>query len=590
MNGIGDAWDVVICGGGLAGLTLGLQLRQRFPERRVLVVERQRRPLPDACHKVGESSVEVGAHYFEKVLGLRPYLDARHLRKNGLRFFSGVKGAKLNERCEYGPSEQPNVPSFQLDRGRLENDLRAMLEDAGATLREGWGVRDVELADGDAPHAVVLVGPEGAVERVEARFVVDATGRRRLLQKKLGLHRDAPHQASSSWFRVKGKLDVSDLVDPSERRWHARDVDKKRWLSTVHLCGHGYWVWLIPLVTGHTSVGIVAEAASHDFRKFGKPEAARAWIAEHEPYLAEKLEGVPFEDFIAMKDYRHDSARVMSAERWACVGEAGVFVDPLYSPGSDFIGIGNTLTTELIADCFAGTLTEARADELNGFVLRFEDLTTTTLALGSEVFDKPEVLAAKLYWDYLQYWAFVCQYFFQRIYALPVDAHRRFSAMLERWIELNQRSQAVLQAWARLAPDTPPLEYVGLPHFPSTLADLHLDLLTEKDAEATHAGMEQALGVAQEVLAELVLRALRRAGPDGAAALARTLELDRWDDLTIDEARLAADEVAPRERRKHLPPRIRDMERALGKSGPESPDAPTLRALWKLAFTPAAPA
>src|SRR5690606_28474144 len=68
-------WDVVICGGGLAGLTLGLQLRQRDPERRVLVIERQRRPLPDACHKVGESSVEIGAHYFEKILGLRPYLD-----------------------------------------------------------------------------------------------------------------------------------------------------------------------------------------------------------------------------------------------------------------------------------------------------------------------------------------------------------------------------------------------------------------------------------------------------------------------------------------------------------------------------------
>lgn len=577
-----EPWDVVVCGGGLAGLTLGLQLRQRFPERRVMVVERQVRPLPDACHKVGESSVEIGAHYFEKVLGLRPYLDARHLRKNGLRFFSGPKGAKLNERCEYGPSEQPTVPSFQIDRGRFENDLRAMLEEAGASFREGWGVRDIEVGEGDASHRVVLVAPDGEVSTVEARFVVDATGRRRMLQKKLGLHRDAPHQASSAWFRVKGRFDVADLVDPSETAWHARDVDKKRWLSTVHLCGHGYWFWLIPLATGHWSLGIVAESSVHDYRSFSKPETARAWIAEHEPYVAKMIEGVPFEDFIAMKDYRYDSVRVMSADRWACVGEAGVFVDPLYSPGSDFIGVTNTLTCELIGDALAGTLSAERADELNRFVLRFEDLTTRTLALGSQVFGKPEVLAAKLYWDYLQYWAFACQYFFQRIYALPAGEHRRFNDMLDRWIALNERTQSVLQAWARFAPDTPTVETVGLPHFPSFLADLHLDLMKTKSPDETYRDMEAALAVAEEVQAEIVLRALRRAGPSHAEALSRELGLATWD-LRIDEQRLAADEADPKVRRKLLPPRIRDVDRTLGKSAPESPDAPRLRELLAIA-------
>src|SRR5690606_13436758 len=127
----------------------------------------------------------------------------------------------------------------------------------------------------------------------------------------------------------------------------------------------------------------------------------------------------------------------------------------------------------------------ARADELNRFLLRFEDLTSRTLALGSLVFGKPEVIAAKLYWDYLQYWAFVCQYFFQKIYALPVDEHRRFSAMLDRWIAKNERAQSVLQAWARIAPEVPSVERVGLPHFPSTLADLHLDLMKAKTPEET---------------------------------------------------------------------------------------------------------
>jgi hypothetical protein len=69
----GKSFDVVICGGGLAGLLLARQLRRDLPELSVALVERVARPLPDACHKVGESSVELGSQYLER-LGLRDFV------------------------------------------------------------------------------------------------------------------------------------------------------------------------------------------------------------------------------------------------------------------------------------------------------------------------------------------------------------------------------------------------------------------------------------------------------------------------------------------------------------------------------------
>ena len=54
--------DVVITGGGLAGLTLALQLKQSFADLDVLVHEGRLHPEPIAAHKVGESTVEIGAN------------------------------------------------------------------------------------------------------------------------------------------------------------------------------------------------------------------------------------------------------------------------------------------------------------------------------------------------------------------------------------------------------------------------------------------------------------------------------------------------------------------------------------------------
>src|ERR687896_1259611 len=82
-----ERYDVAILGGGLAGLTLAIQLKRRRPDTSVAVLEKREGPAPLAAFKVGESTVPSGAHYFAEVVGMKEHLQDQHLLKCGLRFF-----------------------------------------------------------------------------------------------------------------------------------------------------------------------------------------------------------------------------------------------------------------------------------------------------------------------------------------------------------------------------------------------------------------------------------------------------------------------------------------------------------------------
>ncbi len=589
-----QSFDVVIMGGGLAGQTLALHLRKQMPGVSLAIVEPTVRPLPDACHKVGESSVEIGAHFFDTVCGLREYLLEHQLIKNGLRYFTGDTQGPLANRREIGPSEHPVLPSYQLDRGKLENDMRQFVIDAGATLFEGYSTYRLDMADvgTESPH-LVHVATRGNKEVLACRWVIDASGRHRIIQKKLGLTRDSGHTHSSAWFRIKRRFYVQELVPESDAAWHARDVDGNRWLSTNHLMGKGYWVWLIPLSSGMHSIGIVAGEEHHPLDTYGTKQKALQWLAKHEPVLYEKIKDEPMEDFLLLKKFAYTSERVFSREqRWCCVGEAGVFVDPLYSPGSDLISLANVLSTEIVrADLVTNEPMERqllRERQSNDFFLGFTEVTTSTFRGHSHINGSPSVLPAKLYWDNFHYWSFVCQYFFNQIYKVAPEDHAKFRRLHIQFYELNLKSQAVLKTWAAMEPGSTRGDFVPLPQFPSALADLHLDLQNRRGPDETFEVMSKNYENAKAVVRELVLRALKAVGPDRASVFADKTGFLSWDFLDFggeeQELRFVYDEH--KERRNELRRQIhripRDMERCLGKAENDG-ESPTMRELVALA-------
>jgi flavin-dependent dehydrogenase len=514
--------DVVILGGGLAGLSLALQLRQRLPTLDVRVIERRLHPVPQACHKVGESTVEIGAHYFEHELGLNPHLVQSQLKKFGFRFFFSEGQTDISQVTELGASTTLPTGSWQIDRGIFENFLGHEVQRRGVHFVSGATVRTVQLAEEGSPaaHRVFWQAADGTAHEATAAWVVDASGRAGLLKKKLGLAKDNAHPAHAVWFRIGRHVKVDEWsADPA---WAARCVAPKRWLSTNHLVGAGYWVWLIPLASGSHSVGIVADPRLHPLERMNTFERAMQWLQEFQPRLFAALDGLRSElqDFAFFKRFSYDCKQVFSTQRWALTGEAGRFLDPFYSPGSDFIALGNTYITDLVARHHAGQPLAAHTRLYEQIFRSFYDSTLALYVDQYPLFGDPEVLPVKVIWDYTFYWSVLAQLFFQHR-ATDLKVLSQLRSELAVCQTLNLAVQVHLRQWGQQSRKR---------NLPVMLDQAAMPWLVELNGSLLHAELDndafvQRMREAAQRLRELATELLQRAAADYPALDSSALRL-----------------------------------------------------------------
>ncbi|MHB8595616.1 MAG: NAD(P)/FAD-dependent oxidoreductase [Ktedonobacteraceae bacterium] len=476
-----EQYDVAILGGGMAGLTLALQLKKALPASRVIVVEKQSHPVAEAAYKVGESTVEIAAHYLQDTLGLEEHLQTQQLRKFGLRFYlSAGHNQDITHRVELGLAAPHLIPSYQLDRGRFENMLGREIQQRGVTFLDGCKVKEIALQSG--PHALHL-SQEGKEFDILTHWVVDASGRSSLLKRQLGLAKKVAHNASAVWFRMGQKIDVNEWSDDAE--WQGRITDGERYLSTVHLCGEGYWVWLIPLASGSTSIGIVTDPAYHSFDTLNSFERALEWLRIHEPQCASSVEQcrADVQDFRIMKHYSYSCQQVFSSDRWCLTGEAGVFTDPLYSPGSDFIALSNNLVANLITRELGGENIREAAIAHNHVYLSIANAWFDIYEQQYGILGNAQVMVAKYIWDTAVYWgSFALLAFHDKIRALAHN--RKLSINLHRLSSLQHRIQVFFREWTAIDQTAVTDRFVDHYNTLDFMKAFHINLATElTDAE-----------------------------------------------------------------------------------------------------------
>lgn len=470
--------DVSIVGGGIAALTLALEIHRARPGTRILIIEPNPYPVAEITHTVGESTVEVSAHYLRDRLAMADHLQNSQIRKMGLRmFFSHNGNTDIAQRAELGSSTFSPQPTYQIDRGRLENELHQRCLSDGVDIVSGR-VRSIDLGAGDSAHTLSIQNGD-AVTTATARWVVDASGRNRTLPRELNLKRANGHDCNAAWFRVAAELDVGQWSD--DPAWHSRLVEGDRANSTNHLMGEGYWVWLIRLASGATSVGIVADPAFHAFDEFNTLARATSWLREHEPQCAAEVAKHNIMDFRVMKHYSHTVTKVFDGrDRWCLTGDSGVFLDPLYSSGLDLVAIGNGLITDLIARELDGEDVAARSGISDSLFRTLTDMWLNIYRDQYVLMGSPTVMSAKVIWDIAFYWGFV-GFLYSNDRFVSVADNSEVVPYLEGLIQLSNRMQEFFREWAAVEDDESPAEFVDLYAPLNFMVTLHTAMMGKSD-------------------------------------------------------------------------------------------------------------
>jgi flavin-dependent dehydrogenase len=358
-----SSYDVVIIGGALSGAATATLLLRQNPGLRLLIVEKSAR----LSRRVGEATVEVSAYFLGRVLGLTQYLNESHLVKQGMRFwFANEKVKDLAEASELGGRYQVRLPSYQLDRATFDEEVlrRACL--AGADLLRPASVIDVQLAPGNQ-QTVILKNGDGS-KTIRARWIVDASGVGALLARKNGWWKpNTTHPTAAAWSRWKGVKDWDGQEIAEKYPEWAAAVYGIRGTATNHVVGDGWWSWWIPLKGGDMSVGVVFDQRLVDWPQEGGGvgDRLKTFLMQH-PVGREMLAEASYdeEDVHWRKNLAYYST-TFSGDGFVLVGDAAAFMDPLYSPGMDWISFTASSAAELIAAQRRGEPMEERITQHN---------------------------------------------------------------------------------------------------------------------------------------------------------------------------------------------------------------------------------
>lgn len=301
--------DVVIIGAGPSGSVAAKMLHDKGYH--VIVVERQKFPR----FSIGESLLPHCMEYLQAA-GLVDAVNNYGFQfKDGASFHRGDELAivDFNNKFSQGPGT-----TFQVQRADFDNLLAQETIKAGVDIRFEETILSVDFS-GELAR-LSSEDKDGNKKEYEAKFVLDASGYGRVLSRLLDLE-------SPSNFPMR-----EGLFSHIEDNISAPDYDRDKISIIVHPEHHSVWYWLIPFSNGRSSLGIVAEASF--FEQFeGDYEQVYREILQQEPRLRYLLPNAKFDTPVRKLSGYSANVKHLTDKNYALLGNAGEFLDPVFSSG-----------------------------------------------------------------------------------------------------------------------------------------------------------------------------------------------------------------------------------------------------------------
>ncbi|MCA9601766.1 MAG: tryptophan 7-halogenase, partial [Myxococcales bacterium] len=269
--------------------------------------------------RIGESLLSCNEPVFER-LGFAPTTD-EHVRKRGAVFVDDQDG----RRTQFGFADAlPGTPAgaWNVERGAFD---RALLEHAarcGATVEHGRRAQAVNFTQ----QTVQIETDAGTVQ---ARYVIDATGPSAVLGRQF---------RSIEPIRGFGIASVYAHWEHVDEGTYARLTAGGEVTIVIEPFG---WGWVIPLAGRRLSIGFVTREKGFDAARYRH-------TVQHSRVISPLVRGATSSDPTTVGNFSFVNRAAYGA-RYACVGDAGTFLDPVFSSGVSLGMLGAELVAEHVA-------------------------------------------------------------------------------------------------------------------------------------------------------------------------------------------------------------------------------------------------